>query len=121
ANEFGAMGVQAGKDVLDVFDGEHDATYAQRVRGCVLRLSADLRRPVELRQLKPAVAVRGPHHWDVDSDAVEPDDAVHPTSLNRRLALELQSKFRQESDTSCEVVDNNADVVHPSTASCPRA
>jgi hypothetical protein len=31
---------------------------------------------MELRQLKPAVAVRGPHHRDVDSDAVEPDDTV---------------------------------------------
>ena len=58
ANEFGAVGVQAGKDVLNVFDGEHDATYAQRVRRCVFRLSADRRRRVELRQLKPAVAVR---------------------------------------------------------------
>jgi hypothetical protein len=28
ANELGAMGAKAGKDVLDVFDGENDATYA---------------------------------------------------------------------------------------------
>jgi hypothetical protein len=41
------MGVQARKDVLDVVDGEHDATYAQRVRRSVLRLSADRRRPVD--------------------------------------------------------------------------
>jgi hypothetical protein len=53
------MGMQAGEDVLDVFYGEHDATYAQRVRRCV-RLSADRRRRVELRQLKPAVTVRSP-------------------------------------------------------------
>jgi len=32
ANEFGTMGAQATKDVLDVFDGEHDATYALRIR-----------------------------------------------------------------------------------------
>src|SRR5919108_4478598 len=30
ADEFGAVSAQAGNDVLDVFDGEHDATYAQR-------------------------------------------------------------------------------------------
>src|SRR5205085_5816879 len=60
ANELGAMGAQAGKDVLDVFDGEHDVTYAQRIRRCVFRLSADGRLPVELCQLKPAVAVRVP-------------------------------------------------------------
>ena len=81
ANEFGAMGAQAGKDVLDAFDGEHGATYAQRVRGCVFRLSADRRGTVELHQLKPAVAVLGPHHGDFDADAVKPHDAVRPTSL----------------------------------------
>jgi hypothetical protein len=97
------MGAQAGKDVLDVFDGEHDATYAQRVRGYVFRLSADRRRNVGLHQLKPAVAVRGPHHGDVDADAVKPDDAVRPTSLDCRLALQLQTKFDKQSDSSCEV------------------
>src|SRR5215469_5340632 len=81
ANEFGAMGVQAGNHVFNVFDSEHDATYAQCVRRCVFRLSADRRRPVELHQLKPAMAVRGPHHYDVDSDTVEPDDPVRPRSL----------------------------------------
>jgi hypothetical protein len=44
-------------------------------------------------RLKPAVAVRGPHHRDVDSDAVEPDDTVHPTSFDRRLAFQLHTKF----------------------------
>src|SRR3982074_3449833 len=55
---------------------------------------------MELRQLKPAVAVRGPHHRDVDSDAVEPDDTVHPTSLDRRLALQLHTKFDKERSSS---------------------
>ena len=89
--------------------------------GAFFRLSADRRRPVELRQLNPAVAVRGPHHCDVDSDAVEPDDAVHPTSLDRRLALQLHTKFDEERDSSLEVVDNDADVVHPPNRHVPRA
>jgi hypothetical protein len=113
ADEFGAVGVQARKDVINVFDGEHNATYAQRVRRCVFRLGADRRRRVELRQLKPAVAVRGPHHCDVDSDVVEPDDTVHPTSLDWRLALQLHTKFDKERSSSLKVVDNDADVVHP--------
>ena len=46
-------------------------------------------------------------------DAVEPDDAVHPTSLDRRLALQLQTKFDEERDRSVEVVDDDDDVVHP--------
>src|SRR6266849_1882952 len=64
--EFGAVGAQAGEDVLNVVDGEHDATDAQRVRRCVLRLSADRPRRAELHQLEPAVAMRGAHHGDVD-------------------------------------------------------
>src|SRR5215216_8195618 len=68
---------------------------------------------MELRQLKPAVAVRGPHHRDVDSDAVEPDDTVHPTSLDRRLALQLHTKFDKERNSSLKVVDDDAHVVHP--------
>ena len=59
------------------------------------------------------MAVRGPHHRDVDSDAVEPDDTVHPTSLDRRLALQLHTKFDKERYSSLEVVDDDADVVHP--------
>jgi len=65
------------------------------------------------RQLKPAVAVRGPHHRDVDSDAVEPIETVHPTSLDRRLALQVQTKFAKERNSSLKVVDDDAHVVHP--------
>jgi hypothetical protein len=68
---------------------------------------------MELRQLKPAVAVRGPHHRYVDPDVVERVDAVHPTSLDRRLALQLHTKFDKERDSSLEVVDDDAHVVHP--------
>src|SRR5207253_521145 len=82
ADEFGAVAAQAGNDVVDVVDSEHDTAYAQRVRRRAFRLGPDRRRRVELRQLKPAVAVRGPHHGDVGTDVVEPDDAVHPTPLD---------------------------------------
>ena len=71
------------------------------------------RRRVELRQLEPPVAVRSPHHCDVDSDIVEADNAVHPTSLDCRLALQLQTEFKEERKSSLQVVDNDADVVHP--------
>lgn len=87
ADEFGTMGTQAGKDVLDVVDGEQDAADTQRVRRCV-RLGADGRRRVEPHQLEPAVAVRGPHHRDVEPDLVESGDAGRPLTINGRLALE---------------------------------
>jgi len=104
---------QAGNDVVDVIDGEHDAAYAQRVRRRALRLGSDRRRRVELRQLNPAVAVRSSHHGDVGSDAVEPDDAVHRRPLDLRLAFQLHAEFGEERFGSVEVVDNDEDVVHP--------
>src|SRR3954465_15916228 len=81
--EFGTVAAQAGNDVVDVVDSEHDAAYAQRVRRRVFRLGSDRRRRVELRQLDPAVAVRGPHHGDVGTDAVEPDGTARPVALDR--------------------------------------
>jgi len=59
------------------------------------------------------VAVQGPHHCDIVSDTVEPDDAVYPPSLDSHLALQLQTKFDKERGNSLEVVDNDEDVVHP--------
>src|SRR3954451_18466318 len=89
ADELAAVGAQAGDYVVDVLDREHDAADAQRVRRRVLRLCSDRRRRVELRQLDPAVAVRGPHHGDVAADSAEPDDLIGPRSLVRRLAFQL--------------------------------
>src|SRR5438067_11120631 len=113
ADEFGTVPAQAGNDVVDVVDSEHDAAYAQRVRWRAFRLGPDRRRRVELRQLNPAVAVRGAHHGDVGTDVVEPDDAVHPTPLDRRLAFQLHTEFGEERFGSLEVVDNDENVVQP--------
>jgi hypothetical protein len=55
----------------------------------------------------------GPRHCDVDSDIIEPDDTVHPPSLDWRLAHQLHTKFDKECSSSLKVVDNDADVVHP--------
>ena len=121
ADEFGTVAAQAGNDVVDVVDSEHDAAYAQRVRRRAFRLGSDRRRRVELRQLKPAVAVRGPHHGDVGTDVVEPDDAVHPTPLDRRLAFQLHTEFGEERFGSLEVVDNDENVVHPLNRHLPGA
>jgi hypothetical protein len=68
---------------------------------------------VELHQLDPAVAVRGPQHCDVVPDVVDPDDALHPTSLDGRLALQLHAEFDEERDNGVKAVDNDEDVVHP--------
>src|SRR5207248_9684803 len=85
----------------------------QRVRWRVVRLGADRGRGVELRQLEPTVAIRGPHHHDVDADVVETDDAVDPPSLDGHPAVQLHAKFGKERESCLEVVHNEADVVHP--------
>src|SRR3954452_1811728 len=102
ADQFGTVPAQAGNDVVDVLDGEHDAAYAQRVRRRAFRLGSDRRRSVELRQLNTAVAIRGPHHGDVGTDAVEPDGAVDPRPLDLRLAFELHAEFGEERFGSLE-------------------
>jgi hypothetical protein len=58
------------------------------------------------------VAVRRLHHCYIDSDVVEPNDAVHPSALDRHLGLKLHAKFNKESDCRLEVLNNDADVVH---------
>src|SRR6195256_1516283 len=111
--EFGTVAAQAGNDVVDVVDSEHDAAYAQRVRRRVFRLGSDRRRRVEPRQLNPAVAVRGPHHGDVGTDVVEPDGLVHPRPLDSRLPFQLHTELDEERFGSLEVLDNDENVVHP--------
>jgi len=111
ANKFGAVLLQAGNDVVDVSDGEHEATYTERVHWRI-RFSFDWLRFVKLAQLKPAVAIRSPHHDDVALDAIEAHDSINPWSLNGRLTFEFQTKFCKERDSSFEVVDNDGNIVH---------
>jgi hypothetical protein len=59
------------------------------------------------------VAVRGPHHGDVGTDVVEPDDLIHPRPLVRRLAFQLHTEFGEERFGGLEVLDNDENVVHP--------
>jgi hypothetical protein len=113
ADELGAVVAEAGDDIVDVVDGEHDAADAEGVRRGVFRLGSDGRWGVELRQLHPAVAVRSPHHGDVGADVVEPDDLAHPIPLDRRLALQLHAELGEERLGGLEVLDNDEDVVHP--------
>ena len=110
ADEFGAVGAQAGHGVVDVFDREHDLPEAHRVRRGNRCLGPDQLRVAELRQLDPPVAVRGPHHRDVDLDAFEPAEAVHPGAFDRHLAFKRHAEGGEEGNGGWEVVDDDADI-----------
>src|SRR5215216_6429252 len=67
ADEFGTVAAQAGNDVVDVVDSEHDAAYAQRVRRRAFRLGSDRRRRGALRALAAAVPAGGAPRRDLDA------------------------------------------------------
>src|SRR5712691_2074549 len=81
--------------------------------GGVLRLGADRRGGVVLRQLQLAVTIRGPHHRDVAPDAVESDGAVRPKAFDLPLAFQFHAELGEERDSRVQVVDDDGDVVHP--------
>src|SRR3954471_16724018 len=59
AEELSTVGAQAGPDVVDVVDGEHDPMQTQRVGRRVLRLGTNRCGGVVRRQLQSSVAVGG--------------------------------------------------------------
>ena len=75
-DEFGAVDAHASDSVVDAFDCKHDAPQARRVRRCDRRIDVDQSWIAKLRQLKPPVPIRSPHHHDVDLDTFEPVDAA---------------------------------------------
>jgi hypothetical protein len=59
------------------------------------------------------VAVRGPHQCDVAPDPVESDRAVRPEAFGLPLSFQLHAELSEERDSRVQVVDDDADVVHP--------
>jgi hypothetical protein len=70
------VGEKARDDSVDVFDGEHDSTDAQRVHRGVHGPKPDRFGCVELIELDATVAVRGPHQREGGANVLEPDQAV---------------------------------------------
>jgi hypothetical protein len=96
---------------VDVVDSERKMPKTRDVRR---RLPVAIRagRGVELHQLEPPVAVGRLHHRGVHPNALEPDNAVDPFALDRRLALQLEPKLYEEVDRGREVLDHDAHVLH---------
>ena len=112
ADEFGSLGAQACHGVVEVFDREHDLPETQRVRRGNRWLGPDQFWVAELRQFDPPVAVRCPHHRDVDLDAFKPAEAVHPRAFDRHLTFKLHAKGGEEGNSGWEVFDDDADMFH---------
>src|SRR5262245_5115723 len=55
--------------------------------------------------------IRCPHHDDVDLDALEPVDAVHPRALDPCVTFERHAERSEECGRCRKVVDDDADVV----------
>src|ERR1700716_32489 len=103
AYQLGPVGEQARDDGVDVFNGEHDATDAQRVHRRVHGPKPDRVGRVELVELDATVAVRGPHKRECGANVLETDQAVDRRSLDLRLAFELQAEFDKERLRSLKV------------------
>ena len=71
------------------------------------------RRRVKLRQLEASVPVWSLQDGDLRPSALEPYDAVHPITIDRRLAPRRESERGEERRLACEVLDDDADVFHP--------
>src|SRR3954463_6875161 len=63
ADELATVAAQAGNDVVDVLDSEHDAAYAERVRRGAFRLGSDRRRRGDLRHFDPSHRSIVPVAW----------------------------------------------------------
>src|SRR5262249_29449726 len=71
------------------------------------------RRGMELDQLELSVARRRLQERKLRVDPLEPDDAVHPPALDRTLAPRLEPELDEELGCGRNVVDDDADVIHP--------
>ncbi len=106
------MLAEPGERLVDVVHGEHDAQVAESVHRGV-PVIGDHRRREKARELEPAVAVRRAHHGDLDALVAQSSDAPCPLSFDHGSPFELEAELAEELDRRCEVVDDDADVVHP--------
>lgn len=98
--------------MLDRVDDKREPGDARGVHR-LPRRTAGGHRPMERRQLDPALAVRGPHDSNVRSHALQPDELIHPGTLDRGLALQLQARLDEEHDRRREILHHQANVIQP--------
>src|ERR687892_1674453 len=112
ADELRAVLAEPGERIVDVVHGEHDAQVAEGVHRGV-PVIGDHRRREKARELEPAVAVRRAHHGGLDALVAQSSDAPCPLSFHPGSPFELEAELAKELDRRWEVLDDDADVVHP--------
>jgi len=112
ADELRAVLSEPGERLVDVVHSEHDAQVAEGVHRGVPVIGDHTRRE-KARELEPAVAVRRAHHGDLDALVAQSSDAPCPLSFHHGSPFELEAELAKELDRRVEVLDDDADVVHP--------
>jgi hypothetical protein len=69
--------------------------------------------PEEAGQLESAVAVRRPHHGNLDMLIAEAGDTPGPFPFDRGAPFELKAELAKEINRRIEVFNDDSDVVHP--------
>ena len=59
------------------------------------------------------MAVRRPHHGNLDALIAQSSDTSGPFSFDRGPSFELEAEFEKEIDRRSEVIDDDSYVVHP--------
>ena len=101
--------------ILQVYLRMDPRRYAAR-KCCVVAgrsVVGDHRGIVKPRELKATVAVRCAHHGDLDTLLTKSGNATRPLSLHHGLPFELQAEGAKELNRRREILDDDADVVHP--------
>ncbi|ADV13191.1 hypothetical protein Mesci_4078 [Mesorhizobium ciceri biovar biserrulae WSM1271] len=97
---------------VNVVHGEHDAEVAEGVNRGIAVIRDDRRRE-EAGQFEPAVAVRRPHHGNLDALIAQSSDTSGPFSFDRGPPFELKAELAKETNRLFEVIDDDSYVVHP--------
>src|ERR671911_1855703 len=103
---------EPGERLVDVVHCEHDAEVPQSVHRGFAVICDNVRRE-KVREFEPAVAVRRAHHGGLDALVAEGSDTPCPLPFDVGSPLEFEAEFAEELDRAGEVLDDDADIVHP--------
>ena len=105
------MESHTGDRCVDVLDGEHDVAEPRVFAGAFGSPPSPPAMWNLVSSIRPFPS--GVCIIAMSTDSVESDDAVHRVALDLCLTLRFESELGEELNRGCEVVNHDADVVHP--------